>query len=61
MGGFFWVGFLMPTLLKIFCVDPDPGSEIFWTLDPEWKNLDPGSATLVHTVPTNSTVARYEN
>jgi len=29
-------------ILKIFCADPDLGSEIFSTLDPGWKNSDPG-------------------
>jgi hypothetical protein len=29
-------------ILKFFYSDPDPGSEIFLTLDPGWKNSDPG-------------------
>jgi hypothetical protein len=36
----FWVKIL------IF-FDADPGSGIFLTLDPGWKNSDPGSATLI--------------
>jgi hypothetical protein len=27
---------------KFFKADPDPGSEIFLTLDPGWKNSGPG-------------------
>jgi hypothetical protein len=30
-------------ILKFFDADPDPGYGIFLTLDPGWKNLDPGS------------------
>ncbi len=30
-------------MLKIYDVDPDPRSGIFLTLDPGWKNSDPGS------------------
>ncbi len=33
----FWV-----KILKFFDADPDPGSVIFLTLDPGWKNSDPG-------------------
>jgi hypothetical protein len=29
-------------ILKFFEADPDPGSGIFLTLDPGWKNSDPG-------------------
>jgi hypothetical protein len=29
-------------ILKFFDVDPDPGSVIFFTLDPGWENSDPG-------------------
>ncbi len=29
-------------ILKFFYADPDPGSGIFLTLDPGWKNSDPG-------------------
>jgi hypothetical protein len=29
-------------ILKFFEKDPDPGSGIFLTLDPGWKNSDPG-------------------
>jgi hypothetical protein len=34
-------------ILKFFDGDPDPGSGIFLTLDPdpEWKNSDPGSGS----------------
>jgi hypothetical protein len=28
---------------KFFDTDPDPGFKIFLTLDPGWKNSDPGS------------------
>jgi hypothetical protein len=31
------------TLMYFFDADPDPGSEIFETLDPGWKNSNPGS------------------
>jgi hypothetical protein len=35
----FWVKI---PVLKFFDADPDPGSEIFFTLDPGWvKNQDP--------------------
>jgi hypothetical protein len=30
-------------ILKLFYADPDPGSGIFLTLDPGWKNWDPES------------------
>ena len=30
-------------MLKLFDADPDPGSGIFLTLDPVWKNSNPGS------------------
>jgi len=33
--------FLGLEILKFFA-DPDPGSGIFFTLDPEWKNSDRG-------------------
>jgi hypothetical protein len=33
----FWV-----KILKFFDAYPDPGSEIFLTLVPGWKKLDPG-------------------
>ncbi len=29
-------------IIKFFDADPDPGSGIFLTLDPGWKNSDPG-------------------
>jgi hypothetical protein len=29
-------------ILKFFAADPDPGSGIFLTRDPGWKNWDPG-------------------
>jgi hypothetical protein len=32
--------FFGPKILKFF--DADPGSRIFLTRDPEWKNSDPG-------------------
>ncbi len=35
--------FFLLKILKIFYSDPDPGSGIFLTLYPGWKNLDPGS------------------
>ncbi len=38
LGSNFWF-----KILKIFYVDPDPGSGIFLTLDPGWKHSDPGS------------------
>jgi hypothetical protein len=34
----FWV-----KIFKFFDADPDPGSGVFLTLDPGWKNSDPGS------------------
>jgi hypothetical protein len=30
-------------IFKFFYADPDPGFGIFLTLDPEWKDSDPGS------------------
>ncbi len=30
-------------IIKFFDADADPGSGIIKTLDPEWKNSDPGS------------------
>ncbi len=30
-------------MLTFFDADPDPGFEIFLTLEPGWKNSDPGS------------------
>jgi hypothetical protein len=30
-------------ILKFFAANPDPGSGIFLTLDPGWKESDPGS------------------
>jgi hypothetical protein len=38
-----------PKILRFFDADPDPGSGIFLTLYPGWKNSDkhPGSAILV--------------
>jgi hypothetical protein len=35
--------FLRLKILKFFDADSDPGSEIFLTLDPGWKNSDLGS------------------
>jgi hypothetical protein len=35
----FWV----KKILKFFDADPNPGSGIFLTLDPGWKNSHPGS------------------
>jgi hypothetical protein len=29
-------------MLKFFDADADPGSRLFLTLDPGWKNSDPG-------------------
>jgi hypothetical protein len=34
--------FLKLKILKFFDADPDPGSGIFLTLDPGWKNSDLG-------------------
>ncbi len=45
----FWV-----KILKFFDADRDPGSGIFLTLDPGWKNSDPGSATLFFYLATFS-------
>jgi hypothetical protein len=38
--------FVWVKILKFFDADPDPGSGNFSTLDPGWKNSNPGSATL---------------
>ncbi len=35
------------TVLKFFDAVPDPGSEILSTLDPVWKNSDPGSGMFI--------------
>jgi hypothetical protein len=37
-----WKQFFGLKILKFFDADPDPGSGIFLTPDPGWKNSDPG-------------------
>jgi hypothetical protein len=55
----FWV-----KILKFFDADPDPGSEIFLTLDPGWKKFGsvipdkhPGSLSLVLPFGTKSALS----